>query len=170
MALKILSLLAIGIPLPWVFVAAARWLVKSHVVVVSGEEYRPSFSGRGISLFWYFVGLALSPLLLLLIAPPVLRGLLAWAARFTNIIGIEKSVEFEFSGENKRLYGYVYLNALMALVIFIAGNVVVFTFDAGMTVRLIAFSSMFVIALIVQSFIICSFVRWFFEKTRITTA
>jgi hypothetical protein len=77
--------------------------------IQAGADFRPSFSGKGGSLFWYGVGFAIAPFFAFLIAPSLVRGLLAWAARYTNVIGLERTVEFEFTGKAGPIFGYVYL-------------------------------------------------------------
>jgi hypothetical protein len=102
------SAFAAGLPLPWAVTGAVSWCLGA-TDIKAGADFRASFSGKGGSLFWYGVGFAIAPFFLFLIVPSLVRGLLAWAARFTNIIGLERTVEFEFTGKVGKLFGYVYL-------------------------------------------------------------
>lgn len=102
------SAFAAGLPMPWALTGAVSWCLAA-TDVKARTDYRPSFSGKGGSLFWYGVGFAIAPFFAFLIIPSLIRGLLAWAARYTNVIGLESTIEFEFTGKAGPIFGYVYL-------------------------------------------------------------
>lgn len=104
----IFSAFAAGLPMPWAITGAFRWCLEATDITAE-TAYKPAFSGKGSALFWYGVGVAVSPFFAFLILPALIRGLIAWAARYTNIIGLERTIEFEFTGKAGPLFGYVYL-------------------------------------------------------------
>ena len=82
--------------------------------------------------------------------------MISWAARYTNIIGLERTIEFEFTGKTGRLFGYVYLLVGLAVL----GIIVNFALGTAATSEAIRFglvSLMFVVAL---PFVAASFLRW----------
>jgi hypothetical protein len=150
----IFSAFIAGLPMPWAITGALRWCLESTDITAE-TAYKPAFSGKGGALFWYGVGFAISPFFAFLICPSLIKGLLSWAARYTNIIGLERTIEFEFSGKANGLFGYVYLPValgILGLIInFALGTVVSEPIRFGLV------SLMFVVAL---PFVAASFLRW----------
>jgi len=148
------SAFAAGIPMPWAITGAVSWCLGATGITAE-TTYKPVFSGKGGSLFWYGVGFALSPFFAFLILPSLVRGVMVWAARYTNIIGVERSIEFEFTGTLGRLFGYVYLviglSILMIVLNLLLGTAV------PEIVRFIIVSAVFVITI---PFVAASFLRW----------
>jgi hypothetical protein len=147
------SLFVAGLPLPWAITGAARWCMES-TDISADTTYKPTFSGKGGSLFWYGVGAAISPLFAFLILPSVVRGLIAWLARYTNIIGLDRTIEFEFSGKPGRLFGYVYLLLLLAVL----GQVANFLLASAPEVIRFALVTLFFA--LTLPFVAVSLVRW----------
>ncbi len=148
------SLFVAGLPMPWAVTGAARWCLEA-TDISADTSYKPAFSGKGGPLFWYGVGIAISPFFVFLILPSIFRGLIAWIARYTNIIGLDKSIEFEFSGTVGRLFSYVYLLLLvcvLGLVLnYLLGSV------APEAIRAALVTLLFVVTL---PFVAASFLRW----------
>lgn len=117
----LLSLIPLSIPLPWAATAALRWYVGSHQVEYGTETYRPVFSGPGKGLFGWYLGLLISPFTLFLALGPVIKGLVRWIERYVNVIGLEKTVEFEFTGENGPISGVVFLEVFVVVIAVIVG-------------------------------------------------
>ena len=111
----IFSLCVMALPLPWAIVGALKWNVESTEIGGKDTSFKATFSGTGASLFWYGIGISISPLFLFLILPALLRGLIAWAARFVNIVGLQRTIEFEFRGVSGPLFGYVYLTLAICI-------------------------------------------------------
>ncbi len=151
----IFSAFIAGLPMPWAITGAARWCLEATDITAE-TTYKPAFSGKGVSLFWYGVGFAISPFFAFLICPSLVRGLLAWVARYTNIIGLERTIEFEFTGTVGRLFGYVYL--LVALGVL--GLIV--NFALGTTAsEPIRFGLVSLLLAVALPFMAASFLRWF---------
>jgi uncharacterized membrane protein YjgN (DUF898 family) len=148
------SLFAAGLPMPWAVTGAARWCLEA-TDISADTSYKPAFSGKGGSLFWYGVGIVISPFFLFLIVPSILRGVIAWAARYTNIIGLDKTIEFEFVGTAGRLFGYVYLLLLLSVL----GLVVNLALGTAVS-ELIRSALVTLVFLVTLPFVAASFIRW----------
>jgi hypothetical protein len=148
------SAFAACLPMPWAVTGAVSWCLGATDITAE-TDYRTSFSGKGAALFWYGVGVAIAPFFLFLILPSVIRGLLAWAARYTNIIGLERTIEFEFTGTAGRLFGYVYLTAGLGVLGLIV-NLLLGT-AVSEPVRFALVCLVFAVAL---PFVGASFLRW----------
>ncbi|MBN1574449.1 MAG: hypothetical protein JW984_14725 [Deltaproteobacteria bacterium] len=171
--LAVLSALLLFIPLPWIIVAAVKWFSRSTIVTVGKKEYRPSFSGTGGSLFWYIIGMFIASVVL--VFPFVFKGLIAWFARYFNIIGLEKSVEFEFKGGAGRIYILAALEAFFILTGSILGNLIYILGKSGIISALWAIYAiksfgvllMLLIILVPQPFILTSLLKWQIDSTEI---
>ncbi len=156
-ALKIIfSLFVAGLPLPWAATAAFQWCLESTLITGKDAELKPTFSGTGRSLFWYGIGAVISPLFLFLFLPSLLRGVIAWLLRYTNVIGLDRTIEFEFSGKSRPLFGYVYLLlaiCISALVI----NYILGAAGLNQWILLLAVAGLFVVTI---PFVKASFLRW----------
>jgi hypothetical protein len=148
------SAFAAGLPMPWALTGAVSWCLGA-TDIKAGTDFRPSFSGKGGALFWYGVGFAISPFFAFLIVPSLIRGLLAWAARYTNIIGLERTVEFEFTGKAGPIFGYVYLLLGLGIVGLILNLLLAEV--APEPVRFALVSALFVFTV---PFIAAAFLRW----------
>jgi hypothetical protein len=156
-ALKIVFCLFVaGLPLPWAGAAALQWCLESTLIVGKDAELKPTFSGGGGSLFWYGVGTAISPFFLFLILPSMIRGVIAWLLRYTNVIGLDRTIEFEFSGKTGPLFGYVYL-MLAICVIALVINYILGAAGLNQWILLGAATSLFVATV---PFVKASFLRW----------
>ena len=169
--LALLSGFILFIPLPWIIVAVVKWHARSTIVTVGNEEYHPSFSGTGGSLFWYIFGMFIASILL--IFPFVFKGLVAWFARYLNVIGLGKSVEFEFKGGAGRIYLLTILEGLVILIGSILGNIVyalskfVVALWAILTIKALGVLLLLFIVLAPQPFILTSFLKWLIKDTEI---
>jgi len=169
--LALLSAFLLFIPLPWIIVAVVKWHARSTIVTVGKEEYHPSFSGTGGSLLWYIFGMLIA--LILLIFPFVFKGLVAWFARYFNVIGLRKSVEFEFKGGTGRIYLLTILEGLIILIGSILGNTVyilskfVAALWAILTIKALGILLLLFIILAPQPFILNSFLKWLIKNTEI---
>jgi hypothetical protein len=142
------------LPMPWAITGAVRWSLET-TDITAGTAYRPAFSGKGSSLFWYGVGFAISPFFGLLICPALIRGLIAWAARYTNIIGLERTIEFEFTGKSGPLFGYVYLPVGLAVL----GIIVNLMLDA-VAPEAVRFGLVLIMFIVVLPLMAAPFMRW----------
>jgi hypothetical protein len=149
----IFSLFVAGLPLPWAITGAVRWCLEA-TDITADTTYKPTFSGKGGSLFWYGVGVVISPVFAFLILPSVLRGLIAWIARYTNIVGLDKTVEFEFAGTAGRLFWYVYLLLLLAVLGQVANYLLG---NAPEVIRFVLVTLFFALTL---PFVAVSLIRW----------
>jgi hypothetical protein len=171
--LALLSAFLLFIPMPWIILAVVKWFMRSTTVTVGREEYRPSFSGSGGSLFWYIAGMFIASIIL--IFPFVFKRLVAWFARYFNIIGLEKSVEFEFKGGAGRIYLLAFLEILFVLTGSILGNFIYVMGKSGIigaawavfAIKLFGILLMFFIILVPQPFILTSFLKWQTDNTEI---
>lgn len=171
--LFLLSPLLLFIPLPWIIVAAVKWLANSTTVTVGKEEYRPSFSGSGGSLLWYIFGMIIASILL--IFPFAFKSTVSWFARYLNIIGLERTVEFEFKGGPGKIYLLSILELFFIFVGSVLGNTIYILGKSGIITALWAVYAikasgillMLFIILIPQPFIMTSFLKWQIDNTEI---
>ena len=162
--LGILALIPLSVPLPWAATSALRWYVGSHQVEYDANAYRPVFSGPGKGLFGWYLGLLISPFTLFLALGPVIRGLVRWIWRYVNVIGLEKTVEFEFEGKNGPIFGAVFLEVFVVAVAVIVGAVLFRIAGPGAAIgNLVLFFSM----LAFQPLIFWIVTRWLVDNTEI---
>lgn len=159
-----LSLIPLSIPLPWAATAALRWYVGSHQVEYGTEAYRPVFSGPGKGLFGWYLGLLISPFTLFLALGPVIKGLVRWIERYMNVIGLEKTVEFEFTGENGPISGAVFLEVFVVVVAVIVGMVLFKIAGPGAVIGNLV---LFCCVLAFQPLILWMAARWIVNNTEI---
>ncbi len=150
----IFSFFVMCLPMPWAITSALHWSMES-TDVTAGASYKPTFSGTGGSLFWYGVGIAISPLFVFLILPALLKGLIAWFARYTNIVGTDQSIEFEFTGTKGPLFAYVYLVVCVAVVGMIVNGILGNSSPVVLRGGIVA-----ALFLAVLPFVKASFLRW----------
>ena len=164
MLLCIVSLVPLTILLPWAAASALRWYVGSHTAEYGGEAYKPVFSGPGKGLLGWYLGLLVSPFILFLPMGPVIKGLVRWVERYLNVIGLGKSVEFEFEGENGPIFGAVFLEVFVAAVALIVGVMLFRIVGPGAP---IGFVVLFLCVLAFQPLILWIAARWLVDNTEI---
>ncbi|MBN1880883.1 MAG: hypothetical protein JW885_01805 [Deltaproteobacteria bacterium] len=164
MFLCILSLVPLSIPLPWAMASALRWYIGSHTVEYDAETYKPVFSGPGKGLLGWYLGLLVSPCILFLPMGPVIRGLVRWLERYVNVIGLEKSIEFEFGGENGPVFGAVFLEVFVAAVAVITGLILAEITGSGAVIGAVV---LFLCVLAFQPLILWIVAKWLVSGTEI---
>ena len=158
------SLIPLSIPLPWATTKALRWYVGNHRVEYGTEAYRPVFSGPGKGLFGWYLGLLLSPFVLFLPLGPVIRGVVRWFWRYVNVIGLEKTVEFDFQGENGPIFGAVFLEVFVVAVAVVVGVALFKVVGDGAVVGNLV---LFLCVLAFQPLILWIVARWLVNNTEI---
>jgi hypothetical protein len=152
----IFSLFVAGLGLPWAVTNALKWCLESTEITGKDKNLKATFSGRGVSLFWYGIGIVISPLFLFFILPALLRGLIGWVARFVNIIGLDETIEFEFQGKSGQLFNYVYLTLGITIVAFVL-NAVLGSFGLPEGVL---YGAVLLLFLVTIPFVAAPFLRW----------
>jgi uncharacterized membrane protein YjgN (DUF898 family) len=152
----IFSLFIAGLALPWAAVGALKWCLESTEINRKDKDLKATFSGKGGSLFWYGIGLAISPLFLFLILPALLRGLIGWVARFVNVIGLDETIEFEFKGKSGPLFGYVYLTLAITIGAFVLNAVLG---SLGLP-EAVLFAAVVLFFGVTMPFVAAAFLRW----------
>jgi len=162
--LGLLALVPLTIPLPWVAASALRWYVGAHQVEYEETVYRPVFSGPGKGLFGWYLGLLVSPFLLFLIMGAIIRGTVGWIWRYVNVVGLERTVEFEFEGDNGPIFGAVFLEVIVVAVAVLVGVVLAKLVGPGAMIgNLVIFGSV----LALQPLIAWLVARWMVDGTEI---
>ncbi len=162
-SLGFLSIFLLGIPLPWVIIRTFKWFNDNTLIRHGKGEYRPSFSGSGGNLFWYGIGMALANLIL--IPHVVMKSLISWALRYFNIIGLDRTVEFEFGGKPKAMFGYYYLQLFIILIAFLVVFISIRGFGVNQKILPLSISILFL--LITEPYLIASFLRWSIKNIKI---
>ena len=162
--LGMISLIPLTIPLPWATAKMMRWYVGNHRAEYGADAYRPVFSGPGKGLLGWYLGLLISPFILFLPLGPVIRGLIKWIWRYVNVIGLDKTLEFEFVGENGPIFGAVFLEVLVIAVAVMTG--LVFFKIAGPGV-VVGYLVVFLCVLAFQPLILWIVARWLVDNTEI---
>jgi len=162
--LCLISIVPLSIPLPWAAARTLRWYVGDHRVEFGSTTYRPVFSGPGKGLFGWYLGMLVSPFTGFLVLGPVLNGLVKWIWRYVNVIGLEKTLEFEFEGKAGPIFGAVMLEAIVLAVAVFAGVVLFRIAGPGQTIgNLLLFFSV----LAFQPLILWLVARWLVNGTEV---
>lgn len=169
--LILLSSFIFFIPIPWIIVAILKWFARSTTIFVGQKEYRPTFAGSGASLFWYMVGLVIS--FFLLVFPFAYKSTIVWFTRYFNIIGLERTVEFEFKGGAGAIYLLFLIEGLFILVGSLLGNAIYSLSKiptalwAIVTIKTVGILFLLTIILIPLPFVLASFLKWQIDNTDI---
>jgi hypothetical protein len=171
LVLTLLSSFLFFIPIPWIIVAVLKWFARSTTIFVGQKEYRPTFAGSGTSLFWYMVGLVISFFLLLF--PFAYKSTVVWFTRYFNIIGLDRTVEFEFKGGAGAIYLLFLIEGFFILVGSLLGNVIYnlskipTALWAILIIKTVGILFLLTIILIPLPFVLASFLKWQIDNTDI---
>jgi hypothetical protein len=160
----LLSVVPLSIPLPWAVARALRWYVGDHQVEYDSTKYRPVFSGPGKGLFGWYLGILVSPFTGFLVLGPVLNGLVKWIWRYVNVIGLEKTLEFEFEGRAGPIFAAVMFEVIVLAMALVAGVALFRIAGPGQTIgNLVLFLSV----LAFQPLILWLVARWLVNGTEV---